>query len=53
MQYLREEQDRLEFLREERRALADELERERQERRSLSRRTGVGTRSTLRGLAKG
>ncbi len=33
MRYLREEHKRLEFLRQERRALADELERERQERR--------------------
>ena len=31
--YLREEQDRLEFLREERRGLAEELEREREEHR--------------------
>ncbi len=53
VRYLSEEQERLEHLRQERQALADELERERQERRSLSRRTGAGPRSTLRSLAKG
>ena len=36
MQYLREEQERLEHLRQERQAVADELERERQERRALA-----------------
>ena len=34
--YLREEQERLEHLRQERQAVADELERERQERRALA-----------------